>query len=255
MGEYDFSAWYQRNRERLNLGRRIRYRIERDYKDRVLETNRKSRQNARDLQLVDRRRQGVLKSTSVEVPPFKTFIFDGVEFMTIKFLADFLGRCVQTVRAWERSGVIPAASKTSPRGDRLYSQSEAEAIREKLTSLGLLTKRREPPQHRVAFLVRYKATDRRLVMELRSVAVLAKACGRTVVAITNLEKKNAIPETPLRQGKGHKRLYTDSMIDAVREAFLAAGGEIRAQAAQDEFTASIINAWTGLGVFDMEIIY
>lgn len=196
-----------------------------------------------------------MRASSIREPAFKTFIFDGVEYMTIRFLADFLGRGIQTLRAWEASGVIPPAKKKSPRGDRLYSRKDAEEIREKVIKLKLLTKQREGPPRRTEFLVRYKTADRRLVMELRSVAVLAKSCGRTAVAMRKLEKRGAIPETPLRYGPGRKRLYTDEMIDDVRQAFLEAGGEIRSPAVQAMFSEFIERAWRARNVFDMEILY
>ena len=60
----------------------------------------------------------------------KTYMIGGeeTELFTIGELADQLDRQRQTVRKWEREGIIPAASFRSKAGRRLYTREQVTAI-------------------------------------------------------------------------------------------------------------------------------
>lgn len=60
----------------------------------------------------------------------KTYIINGkeVELFTIGELADRLDRQRQTIRKWEREGIIPAATFRSKAGRRLYTSEQINAI-------------------------------------------------------------------------------------------------------------------------------
>lgn len=60
----------------------------------------------------------------------KTYIINGVEteLFTIGELADQLDRQRQTIRKWEREGIIPAATFRSKSGRRLYTRKQINAI-------------------------------------------------------------------------------------------------------------------------------
>lgn len=60
----------------------------------------------------------------------KTYMIRGEETVlyTIGELADQLDRQRQTIRKWEREGIIPAATFRSKSGRRLYTQAQVDAI-------------------------------------------------------------------------------------------------------------------------------
>lgn len=60
----------------------------------------------------------------------KTYNIQGkdVDLFTIGELADQLDRQRQTIRKWEKQGIIPAATFRSKSGRRLYTARQIEAI-------------------------------------------------------------------------------------------------------------------------------
>lgn len=60
----------------------------------------------------------------------KTYLIHGkeVELYSIGELAEMLDRERQTIRKWERAGIIPAATFRTKSGRRLYTKEQVEAI-------------------------------------------------------------------------------------------------------------------------------
>lgn len=60
----------------------------------------------------------------------REYIINGKEFelYTIGELADRLDRQRQTLRKWEREGIIPQAQYRSKTGRRLYSKEQIQAV-------------------------------------------------------------------------------------------------------------------------------
>lgn len=60
----------------------------------------------------------------------KTYTIQGkdVDLFTIGELADQLDRQRQTIRKWEKQGIIPAATFRSKSGRRLYTTKQIDAI-------------------------------------------------------------------------------------------------------------------------------
>lgn len=60
----------------------------------------------------------------------KVYVVDGkeLELFTIGELCDRLDRERQTIRKWERDGIIPPAQYRSKSGRRLYTKQQIDAI-------------------------------------------------------------------------------------------------------------------------------
>lgn len=63
-------------------------------------------------------------------------------FLSTRQVAQMLGVHPQTLRRWEREGVVPAASRR--RGQRIYTASDVESIKAKVMSTGAI--KEEPGQ-------------------------------------------------------------------------------------------------------------
>lgn len=69
----------------------------------------------------------------------KEYTIDGqdISFFTLGELAKKLDRQLQTLRKWEREGIIPEAQYRSKTGRRLYTEAQINAITETVDKYGL----------------------------------------------------------------------------------------------------------------------
>ena len=81
---------------------------------------------------------------------------------------------------------------------------------------------------------------------------LASAISRSVVTVEQMERKKALPETPLRTPKKH-RMYTAEMITVVKNAMEKQQLRTRG-CGWEEFAEEVFHAWKALGVIDCEIL-
>ena len=58
----------------------------------------------------------------------QVIVSGGVEYITIGKLSELLGRSVQTIHGYHRSGVLPSPVAFHVRGWRLYTKEQAETI-------------------------------------------------------------------------------------------------------------------------------
>jgi hypothetical protein len=84
-------------------------------------------------------------------------------------------------------------------------------------------------------------------MALVRVGVLAKAVGRTVITVDQMEKRGVLPATPLRASSRKYRLYTVEMITAVKKALDKRGENIRGDD-WEGFHDEVLAAWKDLGL-------
>jgi DNA-binding transcriptional MerR regulator len=252
MGSWSFKDWYRQHGDALNSGRRFRYHLDPNYRERVLEHNRQSRTRKREETLEERRTKRVVKSAK-PTPAYKTVKLDtGEEASSVGALAQALDRSIQTVRGWEKKGWIPETPHRTARGERLYTKKQIADICKDLEKAGRLGEARSRPVMRTAYQVRENGQFTE--MELYPISVLAQACDRSIVTLDVMESKGALPSTPLRYGTLGRRLFSGPMIEVVREAFIRQGGEVRGQDAQTVFREEVETGWQGLGVYDVEVV-
>jgi DNA-binding transcriptional MerR regulator len=286
-----FQEWYRDNGDQLNKSRRERYRTDPDYREKVLQQNREARKRRRQKTLKERRKRQTAskartsqawKSVNVELKDEngKPVV---VKMFTIGTVAKALDCSVQALRLWEKKGIIPETEYRYSKGDRLYTMEQIETYREILTQQGRIGQNRTRPrplpyvERWVMFPGERRKGKRvhqdelssldedvteailkngRLVRKVKlfRIGVLAKAVGRTVVTLEQLEQKGAFPETPFRASEVGYRLYTAKMMETVKKAFEARGGEIRGEDAWQDFHDEVHSAWRDLNVLGAEIL-
>lgn len=286
-----FQEWYRDNGDLLNKSRRERYRDDPDYREKVLEQNREARRRRRKQTLKERREQRAASTTkpsqawkSVNVE-LKGENGDKVvtKMFTIGAVARALDCSVQALRLWEKKGIIPETEYRYSKGDRLYTKEQIEMYREILLKQGRIgqnrTRTRPLPyvERWIAFSGERRKGKRvsedeladldvsiteailkngRLVRKVKlfRIGVLAKAVGRTVVTLEQLEQRGAFPETPFRASEVGYRLYTMKMMEVVKKAFEDRDGEIRGEEAWQGFHDEVHGAWRALNVLGAEIL-
>lgn len=254
-----FQEWYDDNRDDLNKRRREKYASDSVYRAKVQQWNRDARarrrkdvekEGLRAKRAVKMQTSGAWKTVEVEV--------DGVmvRMFTIGALARAIGKGISTIRVWERNGTLPQTPYRSKKGDRLYTLEMVESIQVALRKAGKLEisvlKEKKRPTY-VEKDVRFKRRKKPIRMRLYKIGTLAKAVNRTVVALTQMEKREVLPKTPLVSSSLSYRLYTLDMIEAVQGAFDKRGGAIRGQSEWEDFYDEIVDGWTKLGVMDARL--
>lgn len=260
---FSFREWYELNGDRLNETRKNRYHTDPEYRKQVLKTNQESRKNRKRSteELPSEKR---VARARPEEKRWKTVDaeIDGIRetLLSIGALAQSLGCSIQAIRLWERQGHIPATpirTGKGKNGDRLYTQSMVEDIRRILIAQGRLsaTSSREA-KPKVRALKRYirLATGKVKETQLFLIGALAEAVDRNVVTLEQLETKGYLPRTPFRASSVGRRLYTAGMIDAVRGAFEARGGDVRGDDAWKAFHDDVLTRWTAQGMIGAVLV-
>lgn len=103
-----YSKWYKKNKDSLNEKKAQRYKEDKEYREKIKE---RARERSRFLAAQNKK---AIKGKSGPIPPKEyTIRINGTAFKvkmyTIGSIAKILKREIQTVRQWERKGLIPAA--------------------------------------------------------------------------------------------------------------------------------------------------
>lgn len=253
-----FKEWYEDNAEVLNARRRQRYQKDSEYREKVQGWNRRARKKRTQERAVEKKAErkalkmatsGSWKTEEIEV--------DGVmcRMFTIGALAKALSKGISTLRVWERFGVLPETPYRSNKGDRLYSVEMVEQFREQLREQGKLDPERLKRKSKPPYVVRRIrfSNGKKSTVQLFKIGSLAKAVNRTVVALTQMEKRGHLPRTPLLASNIQYRLYTVDMIEAVQAAFEKRGGQIRGRSEWEDFRTEIEDAWTELRLMEARL--
>jgi len=254
-----FQEWYDDNREDLNERRRARYATDPEYRRKVQKWNREARERRRkESEKEDRKAKRAVKIKTAGSWKTVEIEVDGVmvRMFTIGALARAIGKGISTIRVWERNGTLPETPYRSKKGDRLYTLEMVESIQSALRKAGKLDigvlKERKRPAY-VEKDVRFKGRKKLVRMRLYKIGTLARAVNRTVVALTQMEKRGVLPKTPLAASSLEYRLYTLDMIEVVQSAFDKRGGVIRGQSEWEDFHDEIVDGWTRLGIMDARL--
>lgn len=255
-----YQEWYKQNGETLNAQRRDRYASDPEYRARVQGRNEAARAKKRQAAEREMRRArkaikigagGSWKTISIEVDGVVTPMF------TLGAVAKATGKSISTLRVWERNGTIPETPHRSRTGDRLYTLDQIEEIKRCLDAHGkydpMLQKVKKSPAY-VIKEVYFSSIGQSVEMRLYKVGTLAKALGRTVASVTQLERRGAIPRTPLIATDFQYRLYSLDMIEVVQKAFSKRAPVIRGRFERQSLFNEIEDGWEDLGVTEARLV-
>ncbi len=120
-------SYYQRHRGTIQKRRHQRYHEDSEYRETVRE---QSREYQRKRRATERTKNPVRRGPNE--PSDFTIDVGGkdvlVHMYTTGMLAAALGRKAQTMRVWEKKGIIPPALYRSPQGARLYTEFQSIRI-------------------------------------------------------------------------------------------------------------------------------
>lgn len=256
MGDWKFTEWYKKHGKELNSDRRTRYASDPDYKKQVLEANRDSRRRRREQQLTER----AAERGSQKVKPGRQWKETEMEvdgkmqkFLTIGAVAAILGRSKLGVRLLEKKGVIEATPYRNPQKERLYTPEKILEIRDELKSKKMLERKKTTGiPEAVQCLV--KLSDGSMVeCPLFRIGVMAKAVGRSTITLEQMERRKAIPPTPLRLPP-NRRVFTAAQIEAVKKAFDRRGGDLRVDTDKSLLRQEILAEWGELKLVGAKIL-
>lgn len=114
-----FADWYEKNKEALLKKRKLKYRINREFRDSMKE-------RAKDYY-----EQNLKKDH-----PRTIMIVKGKKYLTIGGLAQIIKRNEQTIREYHKSGIIPETDRGNERGWRIYSIPRARVIKKAFDLFG-----------------------------------------------------------------------------------------------------------------------
>jgi hypothetical protein len=252
---WNFKEWYDKNKNTFNESRRKRYAEDSEYRDRIRNWNKRVHEAKREKALSERNKEkAAVKIKLRSTAPVQREI-DGqtVVLFPIGVLAKAVGRGVQSLRRYERSGRIPKTPYKAKNGMRLYTAEQIEKIRAILSDQNRLGSQSFRPHGirmpRPSF-VRFSDGVEKSVVLFR-VGYLALALERTVQYVTQMEAKGRFPETSLRS-HGH-RLYTKEMIESAKSVLDTLGGTLRG-GNLERFSTSVKDEWVKLGVVGAKVI-
>jgi len=248
---FDFKDWYEDNKERWNGARRSRYENDPEYRARVLEQNRASRDKRREVDEEELEAEEAASKTDPSEAWMEFMDEDGQVWLTIGAFARALGKSVKTLRLWEVKGWIPQAEQRTPKGERLYTPEQILAIREKLLVEGRVGQ--SGLQAKTGSYVKQVRMGNEVVpVVLFRVSALARSAGRSTSIVLQHESKGRFPETPLR-AKGGQRLYSADMIEAAVLAYRWLDTQ-PAPKPWDKFCSKVRVAWHALGMEGAEVV-
>jgi DNA-binding transcriptional MerR regulator len=250
-----YQQWYKENKDAWNAMRRNKYKNSAEYRMKVSEWNRKHRQQ-RQKEHVEEQKKRVEERIIKPHRPRKFVVTmedhsgkkASITLFTIGMLVKVLGRSAMTIRKWEDTGVIPATPIRTSRGDRFYTAEFIELIvqlLQKKEKIGYET----GPQKMVPVLKKVRFKDGVRELKLFRISALARAIGRSIVALEYMEKRGLIPETPFKVSSLNKRLYSYEMIEVVRKALIDCGDRIKEDNAM-HFKYLVEKGWRELGIFE-----
>ena len=110
---WDYKTYYEKNKAKINAKRRRKYRTDSQYRKKVLARSRKYQKTKKTEQLPP----GVVRGEG------------GRLYGTVGRAAMMMGLSPNTIRSYERRGVLPPASHYDDRGYRLYTVAQLTLLK------------------------------------------------------------------------------------------------------------------------------
>jgi DNA-binding transcriptional MerR regulator len=257
---FSFSDWYAKHGDELNSDRRARYQTDPEYRARVLELNRQTRERRKAARDAEKKvEQGAVR-VRITRGLWKQFgdSSKGEEVLfTVGALARAIGKSVQTVRLWEDAGIIPEPSSRSSKRDRLYTAARIQEIHDLLKSQDRLKPFSTGKRSKIRALkrdVRFIGSKTKRMLLFR-IGALARVTGCTVATIKQMEARGWLPKTPLHYSETRYRLYSSRMIAVVRHALLDSKESVgSSDLIGRQLRSKILKGWDKLGMRKARVV-
>ena len=106
--------YYRKKKKIISAQRRIKYWTDLDYRESIRQTSRRRyKQSARTK---DRSLGYTVKRK------------DGIDLFTISYVSSIARKSKDTIRSWEKQGIIPVTAYTDRRGWRLYTSRQIDLL-------------------------------------------------------------------------------------------------------------------------------
>jgi hypothetical protein len=121
--------YYDKNKETIQAKRKNRYDTDNAYREKIQKAARERKRE----KLAERRALGIKrKPRGPQQPSLYAIDVAGTEVEVLMFTAGQLGlklgRKAQTIRLWEKRGILPEPLYRKPCGDRLYTEFQIEQL-------------------------------------------------------------------------------------------------------------------------------
>lgn len=118
--------YYKKNKDRLSEKRRKKYENDPEYREKIVGNSRKR------ASMIEKPSRAAVKRQP------KTYLeADGSRKYSITFVAWAVKRSIQTIRKWEKDGILPKTPFRSPSGMRLYTQPMIDIVSEVIIGRGM----------------------------------------------------------------------------------------------------------------------
>ena len=149
---WSYQDWYDKNKDGLSQRRKDRYHTDPEYKERVLEQNKKYREKKRKeaAQIprpkvrVPRHRRPVIRTILLRGKP-KT-----KELVHVGAFARIVGKSVPTIHQWERLGLLPRTPfyvNGKSKRERLFTSEMIEVVKEAVETRDRKISSKDPTFH------------------------------------------------------------------------------------------------------------
>lgn len=126
-GSSYFAKYYADNKDKILSRRRERYKEDPEYREKI-----KARAREAKRKLLAKRREERAKNKDKITPIWFQIQYGGkeipVKMYTTGQVAKKLGRTTQTIRIWEKNGLIPEATYRTAAHDRLYTELQLNLL-------------------------------------------------------------------------------------------------------------------------------
>ena len=144
-----FKEWYEDNRKELSARRRDKYRLDNEYRQKILEKNKAYRKKRIDEELVfSKPKIRIPKHRKVVSLPVK--IGRKVVISQLVYIGAFaraIGRSVPAIHQWERIGLLPRTpycTNGESKHERLYTADMIRVVQEALSRRGTSMSSKDP---------------------------------------------------------------------------------------------------------------
>lgn len=255
---WSFKDWYTRHGKELNKKRRQKYKNDPKYKDRVLALNREHRERDREIRIAEHGAEAGARKVS---PPSSwrevEKVIEGKEetLLTIGAVSRLLHRSPQSIRQYEKKGIVQETKHRDDRGTRMYTPAQILSLYKAVKHTDIAFSAEDKADPTPMWVALQHSNGSTETIAAYRVGTLSKAVGKTVLTLEQLERKGVFPETPIRHPDNGHRYYTTPMIEAVAKAVNSVGAiRLRGTERQKKFFDDVTTAWTALGIVGSKVI-